>query len=498
MLQDCHNKLIINTNSSETRVALLEAGRVAEITVERSSELSLVGNIYKGVVTRVLPGMNSAFVDIGLEKSAFLFGGDAFDRELGLDFEEAEDGDFLRNSKRPIGSILKEGQTIVVQVSKDPLGAKGPRVTMFLTVAGRYVVYMPCVDHVGISRRIEEDDERERLLTLVEGMRPPGNGVIIRTAAEGASSEELSFDLGYLQSVWTSLNQSMTRLSAPSLVYKDLGLVKKVTRDYLSPDVRGIVIDDAQTYQQLKDFLLVSMPKNNCTLTLHDSKEPIFDAFNIEKVFENSLKKRVELASGAYLIIERTEALTVFDINTGKYVGKGNAQRTILKTNLEACEEIAQQLRLRNIGGIIVIDFIDMEDFADRDLVYESFLQSLKKDRARTNVLKVSELGLLQMTRKRTSDSLERKVLTDCPCCDATGLVHSKPSEVYRLLRAIQRRCFAQGASELTVNLAQDLKDYLLQVEGDLFRKHCEDLSISVKLNTVDHLQWLQNKFEIE
>lgn len=478
-------QLVINVNLAETRIALLENGNMAEIFIERIHDQGIVGNIFKGIVTRVLPGMNSAFVDIGLDKSAFLFGGDVWDPEqdknhlpLPVDGEDKRLAD-----RRPIEKILRDGQEIIVQVAKEPLGTKGPRVTMYQTIPGRFLVLMPNFSHIGISRRIEDEAERERLKLIVESMVPDSAGVIIRTAAIGIEEEVLRKDLEYLISLWHQLKKAISVSRAPSLLHKDLDVVQKVTRDLYSHDINNIVIDDHDTYLQLGSFLKATIPGAYEKLSLYTEQTPIFDVHGVEIDIGRALQERVELPSGGYLIIEQTEALTTLDVNTGRFVGKANARHTILSTNIEAAKKVVEQLRIRNIGGIIIVDFIDMEDPLDRELIYDTLLEELKTDRARTNVLRVSELGLVQMTRKRTSESLERRLLTACPFCDGKGRVRSTETEAYDLMREIHRYHIQTGCSKMKVRVRPEIREWIKQKGKDLFEQLRNLYQIEVKFD---------------
>lgn len=463
-------QLIVNTNPLETRIALLEKERVAEIFVERHSERGMVGNIYLGTVMRVLPGMQAAFVNIGADRTAFLYGGDVLDPEVLREQREEQDGSDLTpedlrdnglKSRKPIEKLIKEGQEIVVQVAKEPLGTKGARVTTFLSLPGRYLVLMPDFTHIGISRRIEDPAERQRLTDLVRQIKGEDMGVIVRTAASGQPETHLQKDLRYLQKVWKALEAKRKRSSAPALLYQDLDLILKTTRDLYSEEIEKIVIDDVEAYEHLKRFLAATIPGSHKKLHFYNEKTPIFDLYGVEMDLGRALSTRIELPSGGYLIIDQTEALTSFDVNTGKYVGQASAHDTILKTNLEAVKKIVAQLRIRNIGGIIVIDFIDMERMEDRERVFNALQEELKSDKARTNVLRISELGLVQMTRKRTSESLERTLMEPCPYCEGRGHIRSVETEAYDLLRELKRHTLQTGEKTISVVVRNDIRAFL-------------------------------------
>ena len=484
-------QLIINTNTAETRIALLEKERVAELLIERRGERATVGNIYKGVVSRVLPGMQSSFINVGSDRSAFLYGGDVVTEEIRLrDREQAQNDedlapeDFekrLHASHAPIEKVLREGDTILVQVAKEPLGTKGARVTMYLSLPGRYLVLMPGFSHIGISRRIEDPEERKRLKQLVKEVRPEGVGVVVRTAANGADASHIQKDLRYLCKTWDAINKRAAKAKAPSLLNQDLGLIQKTTRDLYSEDISKIVIDDPDSFEDLKRFLSATIPGAARKLELYDKRTPIFDVYGIEMDISRAIGTKIELPSGGYLVIDQTEALTSFDVNTGKFVGKLNARDTILQTNMEAVRKIVAQLRIRNIGGLIVLDLIDMESQDDRDKVYATLQEELKQDKARTNVLRISELGLVQMTRKRTAESLERQLMEACPYCDGRGRIRSTMTESYDLIREVVRRSLQTGQKEIRVKVREDIRDWILEEESELFDKVLKDHELRVE-----------------
>ncbi len=373
------SELVINVTAHETRISLIEKGTIAELYIERTREKGIVGNIYKGRVVRVLPGMQAAFVDIGLEKAAFLYVADVFDAieeyenllDDGKKDRPDDDGSHPEYKiLHPIEDLLQEGQELLVQVSKEPIGTKGARITSHISLPGRHVVYMPTVDHVGISRRIEEEEERERLREIVDRVRQPGCGFIVRTASEGKTEEDLRADMQYLATIWAEIVKKKEKAAAPCLIHADLDVVQKVVRDIVTDDVTRIVVDSKPDQERIIQFISTFMPKMKSSVDLYDDEEPIFDHYGLEVEISRALGRKVWLKSGGYIIIEQTEALTAIDVNTGRFVGKHNLEDTILKTNLEAVKEIAYQLRLRNIGGIIIIDFIDMEKEANREKVY--------------------------------------------------------------------------------------------------------------------------------
>lgn len=451
------NALVLHCTPHEVRVALLENGQVAEIYVERRQDSSLVGNIYKGRVIRVLPGMQAAFVDIGLDRAAFLYVADVAEKPVTWAGELPAHGTATISetrsdlSARPIQSLLHEGQEIMVQVAKEPIGTKGARVTSHVSIAGRHLVYMPTVDHVGISRRILDEEERRRLRGILEELVPEGGGFVARTAAEGRTPEELRADLEFLRQVWNDILTRMESGPAPTTLHEDLDLVLRSARDMVTPELEVIHIDDTAEYERLTAFMRRFMPRYTDKAKLYVRPEPIFEAFGIEMELNRALGRKVWLKSGGYLIIDQTEALTAIDVNTGRYVGKRNLEETILKTNLEAVVEVVYQLRLRNIGGIIIVDFIDMEKEANRDRVYTALAEALKADRAKTNILKISELGLVEMTRKRVRDSLLRTLSEPCFYCDGSGHLKSRTTVAYDIYRTLLRE--APFMDEGTVRL---------------------------------------------
>jgi len=461
------NEIIINVTRQETRVALLEDRVLAEIYIERTKDRGIMGNIYKGKVVKVLPGMQAAFVDIGLEKASFLYVSDVYG---GMeDYEEMIfQGEELPNSvnlSSQIEDLLSEGQEVLVQVSKEPLGTKGTRITSHISLPGRYLVYMPTVDHVGVSRRIKDERERKRLREVVQGMKPPSGGLIVRTASEGAEPDEIRNDMEFLLRLWSNVQKKKESSAAPSLIHSDLTMVLRVIRDILSPQVSRIVIDSKEEYEDILSFINTYMPKQKCEILLYDKAEPIFDAYGIEMEIDKILGRKVWLKSGGYIVIDMCEALVAIDVNTGRYVGKRNLADTILKTNLEAAKEIAYQLRLRNIGGIIIIDFIDMEREGDREKVFQAFEEALRKDRQKTSIFKISDLGLVEMTRKRTRENISRILSEPCPYCEGAGLIKSKATICYDIFREIERTCSALGGNSIMVEANPEVADLLYEEE---------------------------------
>jgi ribonuclease G len=463
-------ELIINETYNETRVSLIENGEILDFLIERTNEnqrhTAVLGNIYLGKVIRVLPGMQSAFVDIGQDRAAFLYVDDAYiptleeQREMAdkirkiqleSERERSERGQILPDEMsslsetvdmkfRPevkIQEFLKEGEEILVQVAKEPISTKGPRVTRHITIAGRHIVFMPFIEHTGVSRRIESEDERTRLKEILDSIRPEGKGVIARTVAENQSYKVLKADYNLLVKLWKEIQRKLTRAKAPSEIHRDLTFIQRSLRDITDEDVDAIFADSKSTVKIAEKFISKYLPNLKGKVSHYSGNVPIFEQFGIELEIERGLTNKVYLKSGGSINIDQTEALVSIDVNTGKYVGKRTLEETILKTNLEAVKEIAYQLRLRNCGGIIIIDFIDMEKEEHREQVYHVFLEALKKDRAKTNVLPISGLGLVEMTRKRTRDTLTRIMCEPCPYCEGTGRVKSVLTVCYEVVREL-------------------------------------------------------------
>jgi len=458
-------ELIINSNQFETRVALVENGQVAELYVERSSDRGIAGNIYKGRVVRVLPGMQAAFVDIGLEKAAFLYVSDIYRPMNEIEQllisscehepeEEAHQDGAIENSgceyaepdyrdtynDIPIEDQLQEGQDILVQVAKEPIGSKGARITTHITLPGRNLVFMPTMDRVGVSRRIEDEDERKRLRDIMCEIKLLHRGFIVRTAAEGAEKEKLESESDFVAKLWQTIQRRAENASVPSLINQELDITLRAVRDLFTKEVDRLIIDSETEYRKILNFTETFMPSLSNVVELYEGDEPIFDAYGIEMEIQRALSRKIWLKSGGYIVIESTEALTAIDVNTGRYVGKRNLEETILKTNLEAVKEIAFQLRLRNLGGIIIIDFIDMEKEANREKVWNALRDATHKDKSKSNILHMSELGLIEMTRKRTKESIGQVLCEPCFYCEGEGYLKSKQTVCYEVLRDLERQ----------------------------------------------------------
>lgn len=459
-------EILINVTPVETRVGVVENGMLQEVYIERSSRRGIVGNIYKGKVVRVLPGMEAAFVDIGLERAAFIHVSDV----VGEQGDESDQDD----AKQDIALLLREGQSLVVQVIKDPIGTKGARLTTQLSIASRYLVYMPGVNHIGISQRIEDEEERERLRSLVQKCNDsdaeeesPVTGYIVRTAAEGAGEEAFIADIQFLGRLWKKLEQRIHENKAPCVIYQDLPLYTRAIRDLVKPITEKIKIDSRESYQKVKEFSENFLIDVSNRLEYYPGERPIFDLYNIDDEIQKALSRKVQLKSGGYLIIDQTEAMTTIDVNTGAFVGHRNLEETIFKTNLEAARTIGRQLRLRNLGGIIILDFIDMEDEEHQRQVLRMLEKMLERDHARTTISCVSELGLVEMTRKRTTESLGQTLCEPCSVCDGTGYLKTPETVCYEIMREILRVNRAYDASVYLVMASQNVIDRLLDEESD-------------------------------
>ncbi|ARU55957.1 ribonuclease G [Oleiphilus messinensis] len=460
-------EILINVTPVETRVALIENGMLQEVYIERSGSRGIVGNIYKGKVVRVLPGMEAAFVDIGLEKAAFIHASDVDITPLNLAQEATSD-----RTVPDIASLLYEGQSLTVQVTKDPIGSKGARLTTQISIPSRFLVYMPNNEHIGISQKIEDEESRERLKALVEECQAEigesaSGGYIIRTAAEGVSKDEAMADITYLQRLWRSIEEKIRTVKAPSVIYQDLPLYIRTLRDLVRPPTEKIKIDSKESYVNACGFADNYVPNVEERLEYYPGERPIFDLYSVEDEIQRALSRKVQLKSGGYLIIDQTEAMTTIDVNTGGFVGHRNLEETIFKTNLEAARAISRQLRLRNLGGIIIIDFIDMADTEHQRHVIRMLEKMLERDHAKTKISCVSELGLVEMTRKRTTESLGQVLCQPCPLCDGRGFLKTPETICYEIFREILRVNRAYEANNYLVMASQSVIDRLLDEESD-------------------------------
>jgi ribonuclease G len=494
-------EIIVNSSLVETRVAVIEDGTLVELLIDDSHTQNLAGNIYKGRVLKILPGMQAAFVDIGLARDAFLYVRDIYEEmdtyedlltlSEDAEVEPVEDGPpppartRHRPRQRPQASIeelIQEGQEVLVQVAREPLGTKGARITSHISMPGRYLVYMPTESHVGVSRKIEAEAERTRLKQIIEEINVPREGVIVRTAGVGRAAAEIQADFEFLRSTWRAIKTKAESLTAPALVQKDLDLIFRIFRDLITKDVARLVVDSAVEYERSLEYTQSVFPELRELLFLYTEDEPIFKSFGIEREVEKALRSKVWLKSGGYLVIEQTEALVSVDVNTGKYVGKHDFEETILKTNREAAAEIARQVRLRDLGGIIIIDFIDMARQENRDKVMAELKEALKPDRSPTNVSLLSELGLVEMTRKRVRQGLNQSLSQTCAACGGLGWVRSVASIAHQALREIEWRMARKGLPRIRIRAAQDLAEWIKAEEMETIETLQHKLGGTVEL----------------
>jgi len=482
-------EIVVNSSLVETRVAVIEDGTLVEILIDDSHTQNLAGNIYKGRVLKILPGMQAAFVDVGLARDAFLYVRDIYEDmesyedllNLAEDAEPEPDegegaahlgarskGRQRRSPHTSIEELIQEGQEVLVQVAREPLGTKGARITSHITLPGRYLVYMPTESHVGVSRKIEAEAERSRLKQIIEEINEPREGVIVRTAGVGRSKAEIQADFEFLRSTWRGIKAKAETAKAPAMVQKDLDLIFRIFRDLITKDVTRLVVDSAVEYERCMEYTESLFPELRQLLFLYTEDEPIFKSFGIEREVEKALRSKVWLKSGGYLVIEQTEALVSVDVNTGKYVGKHDFEETILKTNREAAVEIARQVRLRDLGGIIIIDFIDMARQENRDKVMADLKEALKADRSPTNVSLLSELGLVEMTRKRVRQGLNQSLSQTCAACGGLGWVRSVASIAHQTLREVEWRMARKALPRIKVRAARDLVDWIKAEEAEV------------------------------
>jgi ribonuclease G len=480
-----NEEILINVTPQETRVAVMQQGVVQELHIERSGSRGLVGNIYLGDVSRVLPGMQSAFIQIGLDRAAFLHVADIWGHRQNHD------------ESKPIERILHDGQKLLVQVIKDPIGTKGARLSTQVSIAGRLLVYLPQESHIGISQRIEDEAERALLREKLQHLIPadePG-GFIVRTMAEAASEKELGTDIGYLRKLWSDIREKAATAAAPALLYQDLTLSLRVLRDFVTDQCDRVLVDSRETFQRMQAFA------NDYTLSFaeriqhYSGDRPLFDLYGVEDEIERALARRVPLKSGGYLIIDQTEALTTIDVNTGGFVGGRTFDDTIFKTNLEAAQVIARQLRLRNLGGIIILDFIDMDNEVHRDAVLSEFKKALALDRTRMTVNGFTQLGLVEMTRKRTRESLAHILCEPCPTCQGRGEVKTAQTICYEILRELLREARQFDAREFRILASQMVIDMFLDEESQSLAMLEEFIAkpISLQVETI----YTQEQYDI-
>lgn len=455
-------EILINVTPRETRLAILENGVLQEIFIERKSKLGIVGNIYKGKVSRVLPGMQAAFIEIGLERTAFLHASDI------VPPENAEERSKEKKETLPITELLKENQFVVTQVIKDPIGTKGARLTTGISIPARFLVFMPHIKHIGISQKIEDEAERDRLTSIITDAAKeyPDGGYIARTAAEGIDAETIRSDVQFLQKLWSSIQEKSQATDADMLIHEDFQLTMKIMRDLKGSDIEKIRIDSRETLQRVLKFSNKFIPEISDRIEHYPGERPIFDLYGVEDEIQKSLQSKVLLKSGGYLIIDQTEAMTTIDVNTGAFVGHRNLEETIFKTNLEAAQAIVRQLRLRNLGGIIIVDFIDMTDKDHREQVIRALEKNLERDNAKNHISSVSDLGLVEMTRKRTSESLEHILCETCPTCTGRGTVKTAETLCYEIFREILREARQFEAEKFLVLASQKVIDVMMDEES--------------------------------
>lgn len=450
------NQIIVDVTKNETRLAILESGELVELYIERKNNKRIVGNIYKGRVVNVLPGMQAAFVDIGLEKNSFLYVRDAIPQELHYDNHE----DY---SNLSIKDLVKEGQEIIVQVIKEPIGSKGARVTTHITLPGRYLVLMPYTDYLGVSRRIIDENERERLRKEVEEIKPQNMGVIVRTAAETKEKEAFNDDIRFLLKLWQRIEKDKKLGFAPRMIYKDFDLIDKITRDVYSKDIDEFIINDQDEYRNTLELVELISPHLKDRIKFYNDELEIFQYYNVEPQIQQGISRKIWLKSGGYIVIDSTEALTVIDVNTGKYVGSINLEDTVYKTNVEAAQEIAKQLRLRDIGGIIIVDFIDMTNEKYIEKVLNILEESLNKDRTKTKILGMTSLGLVEITRKKVRQRLESLMQKKCPCCEGTGRVLNEDVILYKIEKEMRRIHYHTNAEAVIFEVRPEIKEEILR-----------------------------------
>jgi ribonuclease G len=471
-----NEEILVDHKPHETRIALIQQGSIQDLQIERTALRGLVGNLYLGRVSRVLPGMQSAFVDIGLERAAFLHVADLWQSR----------------SPTPPGSptlaiekLLFEGQTLLVQVIKDPTGTKGARLATQISIAGRMLVYLPQEPMIGVSQRITDEDERQALRQRLQALVPADErgGFIVRTLAEAASEAELSADIVYLRLCWRQIQEEARRRQAPALIYRELDLTRRVLRDVASESTSAIITDSPEALESMRAFAATYMPSLGGRLRLHASDRPLFELRGVESEIEQALARRVDLKSGGYLVIDQTEAMTTIDVNTGSYVGGRNFADTIYRTNLEAAHAIARQMRLRNLGGIIIVDLIDMDDASHRASVLSELRKAVERDRTRVTVSGLTSLGLVEITRKRTRESLARQLCEPCPMCSGRGQIKTARTVCYEVLREIQREAGQFSPREFRIVAAQSVVDLLLEEEAAALAQLCDTIGRQVSLH---------------
>jgi len=490
-------EIVINYTPHEVRVAILEDRELVELLIEREDSRHIVGDIYLGRVTAVIPGIQAAFVDIGQEKAAFLHVSDVATGSIDPDLLDEDESELARRAGEfpPIESLLRKGQEVLVQVRKEAIGTKGPRISTQLSLPGRYAVLMPGLDHIGVSKKIENRRERQRLRSIVRKYRPDGAAVIVRTAGMGVSGEQIREDIKYLEKLWKEIQKRAERASPPTLIHEDVDLTIFAIRDLFSEDVHQIIIDNREEYKRLRSYLNSFAPHLASRVRLYDEREPIFDYYEIEPEIEKILDRKIWLKKGGYIVIEQTEALVSIDVNTGRFTGKRDQEQTILETNLIAAREIARQLRLRDIGGIIVVDFIDMEREENRRKVYNEFRNILRKDRSRVRVYPISELGLIELSRKRVRPSLLHYFSEECPYCGGSGKVLSMESMVMKLEHWIRRIGTLKRERGIRFKVNPILGIYMREEKGEQVAELARNYRLEIEI--IDDPRLHREEFEI-
>ncbi len=490
-------EILVNVTPRETRVAVVENGMLQELHIERGWRRGVVGNIYKGRVQRVMPGMQAAFIDIGLERAAFLHAGDIVKPTTVVDAASGEDAPLPPQPTRPITELLRDGQDIIVQVVKDPIGGKGARLTTQLSIPSRYLVLLPRTRVVGVSARIEDEAERARLKHIVSSLSPAGaqHGYIVRTNAEGQPDEAIEEDIAYLSRVWTLIEENSKTAKVGERVYEDLSLPMRAVRDLLRRDVEKVKVDSRETCDRLKAFAAQYMPGLNEKIEHYAGARPIFDLYGVEDEIQRALEKQVPLKSGGYLVIDQTEAMTTIDVNTGSFLGQRNLEETVYRTNLEAAQSVARQLRLRNLGGIIIIDFIDMTDAEHKRQVLRQLEKALARDHAKTTVYDFSPLGLVEMTRKRTTESLQRQLSEPCHECSGRGSLKTPETVTYEIFRDVVRQVRQFEAQRLLVIASPKVVARITDEESAAVAELEEFLGKSIRFQSDE--QYSQEQFDV-
>jgi ribonuclease G len=492
------NEIIINAEPGETRVAVLERSLFSELHIERDKDRSVVGSIVKGRVTRVLPGMQAAFVDIGLDKAAFLYAGDYFANEFTEGAEEVATPPRRGRDRQPprIDTLLKEGQEIVVQIAKQPIGSKGARIISHVSIPGRHLVLTPWSPRVGVSRRIGSDRERRRLREIIERLRPKNLGFIIRTAGDGVREADLEADIRYLASVWERIGERNSGSRAPAVLHSEPDLPLRMIRDFSSTETKRIVVDSETSFDAIRSFMESYVADPKPSIEHYQGREPIFDAFGLESQVDANLGRKVFLKSGGSLVVDHGEAMTMIDVNTGRYVGKRDLEDTVFKTNLEAVKEVVHQLRFRNIGGLIIIDLIDMESADNREKVYRALQEALRADKSRTNIFRISELGLIEMTRKRTRENLVQTLCEPCAYCNGRGYVLGRESVAFRVVREIRKDLPRFCGRRIALSVAPQVAEELLRSSPSVLEQLGDELGREIEVRARPGLH--QEQFEVE